>query len=167
MGTGLVPGCSSESGGDVPDAGQAKGSDRKVPAGGHCSGCVPGPHLRGVLGERDVPAVVQGLDGPVPSDQSGELSRAGLFGGKAGDRVDGLEADLPGLAVDAAANDLDGLAGTGEEQVVDRADLQSADLVAAVTGRAGPVLQRNLFPGKGLELFRPWGTSVQRLTLSR
>lgn len=62
--------------------------------------------------------MVQGLDGPVPSDQSGELSRAGLLGGEAGDRVYGLEADLPGLAVDAAADDLDGLVGAGEEQVV-------------------------------------------------
>ncbi|WP_158073005.1 hypothetical protein [Streptomyces kebangsaanensis] len=64
----------------------------------------------------------------MPSDQSGELSPAGLFGGKAGDRVDGLEADLPGLAVDAAANDLDGLAGAGEEQVV---DLDSSAVVSA------------------------------------
>lgn len=80
------------------------------------------------------------------------LSRAGLLGGEAGDRVDGLEADLPGLAVDAAADDLDGLAGAGEEQVVDRAHLQPADLLAAVTGRTGPVLQWDLLPGTGLEL---------------
>jgi hypothetical protein len=57
-----------------------------VSAGGHRSGCVSGPQLRGgapaggwgsVLGgEGDVPDLVQGLDGPAPSDRSGELSRA-------------------------------------------------------------------------------------------
>ncbi len=148
----MASGCPSEAGGDVTDAGQTESSDREVSAGGHGSGGVPGPQLGGVFGEGDVPAVVQGLEGPVPSDRSGELSRTGLFGGEAGDRVDGLETDLPGPAVHAAADDLGGLAGTGEEQVVDRADLQPADLLAAVTGRTGPVLQWDLRPGKRCEL---------------
>lgn len=54
--------------------------------------------------------------------------------------MDGLEADPPGLAVDAAADDLDGLAGAGEERAAGRAHLQPADLPAAVTGRASSLL---------------------------
>lgn len=114
----MVSGCPSEAGGDVAGAGQAEISDREVSEGGHRSGGVSGPQLGGVLGEGDVPDVVQGLDSPVPSDQSGELSPAGLLCGEAGDRVDGLEADLPGLAVDAAADDLDGLAGAGKSRLL-------------------------------------------------
>ncbi|MFD3488931.1 hypothetical protein [Streptomyces sp. NPDC058665] len=72
--------------------------------------------------------MVQGLDRPVPADQLGEPGGWGLFRGEAGDRVDGLEADLPRRVMDTAADDLDGLMSAGEEQVVDRADLQPADL---------------------------------------
>jgi hypothetical protein len=144
----LVSGCPSEAGGDAAGAGQVESSDREVSEGGPRSGGVSGPQSGGVLGGGDVPDVAQGLGGPVPSGQTGELSRAGLLGSEAGDRVDGLEADLPGPTVDAAADDLNGLAGAGEEQVVDRAYLQPADPLTAVTGRTGPVLQWDPRPGK-------------------
>jgi hypothetical protein len=88
----------------------------------------------------------------VPADQLGEPGGWGLLRGEAGDRVDGLEADLPCRAMDTAPDDLDGLTGAGEEQVVDRADLQSADLGASVTSRACPVLEPYLLPGKDLQL---------------
>ncbi|WP_406098863.1 hypothetical protein [Streptomyces canus] len=72
----------------------------------------------------------------------GELCRAGLFGREAGDRVDGLRLDLAGLAAGAAALDLHGLDGVREEQAgLDGADLQTADLAAAVAGPGGAVLQ--------------------------
>lgn len=77
-----VPGCLSEAGGDVVDAGEAEGGDREVSAGRHRPGCVPGPQLGGVLGEGDVSDVVQGLDRPVPADQLGELGGRGLFRGE-------------------------------------------------------------------------------------
>lgn len=96
--------------------------------------------------------VVQGLDLPVVSDQGGELGRDGLLCGEAGDGVDRLDGGLAGLAVGAAALDLDGLAGTREEQVVHGGDLDAPDLIAAVAGVAGPSLERDLPPGKGFEL---------------
>jgi hypothetical protein len=43
--------------------------------------------------------VVQGFDLPVAADQPGELGGCGLFRSEAGDRVEGLDADLAGLAV--------------------------------------------------------------------
>ncbi|WP_328675014.1 hypothetical protein [Streptomyces sp. NBC_00343] len=65
-------------------------------------------------------------------DEFGELRRAGLFGREAGDRLDGLRLDLPGLAVSAAALDFHSLDGVREEQAgTDGADLQAADLAAA------------------------------------
>lgn len=86
--------------------------------------------------------VVLGLDRPVPAGQLGKLGGWGLLRGEAGDRVDGLEADLLRRAMDTAPDDLGGLTDAGEEQVVDRADLQPADLGASVTSRACPVLER-------------------------
>jgi hypothetical protein len=55
--------------------------------------------LGGVFGERHVSDVVPGFDLPVVAGQPGELGGCGLFGGEAGDGVDGLDADLVG-AVD-------------------------------------------------------------------
>ena len=63
-----------------------------------------------------------------------------MFRGQVGDRVDGVEGDFPGFAVHAAALELDGLAGTGEERVADGADLDAPDLAAAVASVAGAVL---------------------------
>jgi hypothetical protein len=62
--------------------------------------------------------MVQGLDFPVVADEFGGLGRGGLFGGQAGGGVDRLDGGLAGLAVGAPALDLDGLAGSGEEEAV-------------------------------------------------
>lgn len=115
-------------------------------------GAPPGRRLGSVLGERGVPDVMQGLDVPVVANQLRELGRGGLVGGQAGDGVDGLDGGPAGLAVGAAALDLDGLAGAGEEQVVHGGDLDAADLEASVTGVLGAALEWDVLPGKGLEL---------------
>jgi hypothetical protein len=80
----------------------------------------------------------------VVPDESGVLGRGGLLGGEAGDGVDGLDGGLSGLAVGAAAFDLDGLAGSGEEEVVHGGDLDAADLRASVTGVPGAALERDV-----------------------
>ncbi|MET8564080.1 hypothetical protein ABZV75_27235 [Streptomyces flaveolus] len=98
--------------------------------------------------------MVQGLNRPVVLHELGELRRAGLLGRQAGDRVDGLRLDLAGPAVGAAALDLHGLDGVREEQAgLDGADLQAADLAAAVPGPGGAGLQRDLPPGQAPQLF--------------
>nr|WP_055719197.1 hypothetical protein [Streptomyces niveiscabiei] len=82
-------------------------------------------------------------------DEFGESCRAGLFGREADDRVDGLRLGLAGLVVGAAAPDLHRLDGVREEQAgSDGADLQAADLAAAVPGPGGAGLQRDLAPGQ-------------------
>ncbi|CAM5621904.1 hypothetical protein SCANM124S_06992 [Streptomyces canus] len=96
--------------------------------------------------------MVQSLDLPVVPDQLRELGRGGLLGGQAGDRIDGGDGDLAGLAVGAAPLDLDRLAGAGEEQVADGGDLDPADLGAAMAAVPGAALKRDFFPGQGLEL---------------
>lgn len=81
-------------------------------------------------------------------------SRAGggLLGGRAGHRVDGGDGGLAGLAVGVAALDLDGLAGSGKEQVVHGGDLDSVDLRAAMVAAARAALERDALPGRGLQL---------------
>lgn len=54
------------------------------------------------------------FDLPAAADQPGELGGCGLFRSEAGDRVDGLDADLAGLAVDSAVLEPDALAGAGK-----------------------------------------------------
>jgi hypothetical protein len=71
----------------------------------------------GFFGERYVSDVVQGLDLPVAADQPGELSGCGLFRSEAGDRINGFDADLAGLAVHSAALELGGLAGAGKSRL--------------------------------------------------
>ncbi len=75
--------------------------------------------------------MVQGLDLPVVPDQLRELGRGGLLGGQAGDSVDGLDGDLAVLAVDATALELHSLTGAGEEQIVQGAQLDPADLASS------------------------------------
>lgn len=96
--------------------------------------------------------MVQGLDLPVVADKLGELARGGLFGGQAGDGVDRLDVGPAGFAVGTPAFDLDGLAGSGEEEAVHGGDLDPADLRAAVADAPGASLKRDAFPRKGLEL---------------
>src|SRR3954451_9029428 len=67
--------------------------------------------------EGGVADVVQGLDLPEVADELRELGGSGLLGGQAGDRVDGVDGGLAGLAVGAPALDLNGLTGAREEQV--------------------------------------------------
>lgn len=93
---------------------------------------------------------------PVALHEFGESGGVGLVGSQAGDGVHGLRMDLAGLAVGAAALDLHGLDGMGEQQAgLDGADLQAADLAAAVAGGCGSVLERDLLPGQLLELLVP------------
>ncbi|MFJ5282216.1 hypothetical protein, partial [Streptomyces parvulus] len=66
--------------------------------------------------------------------ESGELGRGGLLGGEAGD---GLDGGLSGFAVGAAALDLDGPVGSGEEEVVHGGDLDAVDRRASSTGVPG------------------------------
>jgi hypothetical protein len=75
--------------------------------------------------------MVQGLDLPVVADQLPELGRRGLLGHQAGDGVDGGDGGLAGLSVGPTPLDLHGLLGAGKAQVVDRGDLDPADLGAA------------------------------------
>ena len=78
-------------------------------------------------------------------------SWAGPAGGEAGDGVDGFGGGLAGLVVGAAAFDLDGLGGVREgEAGRDGADLQAADLAAAVTAFVGAVV-RDGPPGQGVD----------------
>lgn len=100
----------------------------------------PVAKLRGVLGEGGVPYVVHGLDLPVGADHARELGGSGLLGAQAGDRIDGLDADLIAFAVQAASLELGGLAGAGEEQAVHGAHLDAADLATAMTALSRAVL---------------------------
>lgn len=94
------------------------------------AGRVAGPQLGGVLGKGGVADMVQGLDLPVAADEFGELGRGGLLDGQAGDGVDRFEGGLASLAVRAPTLDLDGLAGSGEEEAVHGGGLDPADLGA-------------------------------------
>jgi len=98
--------------------------------------------------------MVQGLDLPVVADEFGELSRSGLLGGQAGDGIDRLDGGLAVLADGAPTLDLDGLAGSGEEEAVDGGGLDPADLRAPVADAPGAPLKRDVFPGKGLDCRR-------------
>jgi hypothetical protein len=82
--------------GDVGEV--AGGADRVgdgVADGGEVDRSVAGAAGGVVFGEGDVADVVVGLDGPVVTDESGEVVGAGLGAGQAGDGVDGLAEDLP------------------------------------------------------------------------
>jgi hypothetical protein len=90
----------------------------------------------------------------VVPDQLRELGGAGLLGGQAGHRVDGGDRGLAGLAVGAAALDLDGLPGAGEEQVADGGDLDPADLAAAVSAVASAALEGTFFQRRDFSCLR-------------
>ncbi len=79
-----------------------------------------------------------------------ELGGRGFLGGQAGDGVDGLDGGPAGFAVGAASLDLDRLAGSGEEQVLDGGGLNAADFSAS--DAPGAALERDVPPGHGLEL---------------
>lgn len=88
------------------------------------------------------------LDAPVVGDPGGELGRGGVEDVWAGDQVDALDRQLPGVEVAAPSHDLDRLAGAGVIDVAERGDLESADLIAVVSPVAGVVVQRDLGPGQ-------------------
>ena len=91
------------------------------------------------------------LDGPVLADQAGQVWRAGVRAGQAGDGVDGLAGGPAGGGVLPPAGDLDGLAGGRESQAADVGGLQGAGLGAAVPGVAGRAAGRYLPPGQRLD----------------
>src|SRR5207237_7484452 len=89
--------------------------ERQGTQGGEVLGGVGGADLAVVLGERHVAHPVQaGLDRPVPPHPAGQQRRVGVVGIQAGDGVDGLHAPAP-VPVPSAADELEGLAGGGEE----------------------------------------------------
>src|ERR1035441_9099090 len=63
-----------------------------------------------------------------PADQAGQVWRAGVRAGQAGDGVDGLAGGPAGGGVLPPAGDLDGLAGVREVQAADMGGLQGAGL---------------------------------------
>src|SRR5579875_1716735 len=119
--------------------------------GGQVDGPAAGPAGRSVFAEGHVPDVVVRLDGPVLADQPGQVVRAGVSAGQAGDRVGGLAGGLASSGVLAPAGDLEGLAGTGEVQAADVSGLEDAGLEAAVPGLAGCAERWHLPPGQGLD----------------
>lgn len=82
------------------------------------------------------------------ADQRGDLGGCGLVGVQAGDGVDRDDDGLAGGAVGAAAFDLHGLKGVRERQAwPDQADLEPADLAAAVAGAGGGSSRGDAAPG--------------------
>ena len=92
--------------GDVQIAGVLDGRDDGSPDGGEVDGPVAGPAGGGVFAETQVPDVVMCLDGPVLADEPGQVPRAGVSAGQAGDGVGGLAGGLAGGGVLAPAGDL-------------------------------------------------------------
>src|SRR5208283_2903550 len=76
--------------GNVQVAGVFEGGDDGSPDGGQVDGPAAGPAGGGVFAECHVPGVVVRLDGPVLAGQPGQILRAGVGAGQAGDGVDGL-----------------------------------------------------------------------------
>jgi hypothetical protein len=138
----------AQRGGDVAVAVGPEDADGEVAQAGHGPGGGGGAGLGGVFGEGGVADVVQGLDAPVPADPVGQAGRAGLGGGEAGDRVDGMGAPLVAGKRPDPAGDADGLGGVGEVQVSDGGDLQAADLGPAVAAVAGVVLDGTWCQGR-------------------
>jgi hypothetical protein len=64
------------------------------------------------------------LDGPVLADQTGQVLRAGVSAGQAGDGMDGLPQGLAGSGLLPPVGDLDGLTGARELQAADVGGLQ-------------------------------------------
>src|SRR5450755_4887255 len=138
--------------GDVLVAGVFDGRDDGGADGGQVGRPAAGPAGGGVFAERRVPDVVVCLDGPVLADQAGQILRAGVSAGQAGDGVDGLAGGPAGGGVLPPAGDLDGLAGAGEVQAADVGSLQGPGLGAAVPGLAGDAAGRYLPPGQRPDL---------------
>src|SRR5450755_416785 len=89
--------------GDVQVAGVFDGRDDGRADGGQVGGPAAGPAGRGVFAESHVADVVVRLDGPVLPDEAGQILRAGVSAGQAGDGVDSLARDPAGGGVLAAA----------------------------------------------------------------
>src|SRR5450755_2387594 len=137
--------------GNVQVAGVFDRRDDGGADGGQVGGPAAGTAGRGVFAESHVPDVVVRFNGPVLADQAGQVLRAGVGAGQAGDGVDGLAGGLAGGGILPPAGDLDGLAGAGEIQAADVGGLQGAGLDAAVPGAAGGAAGRYLPPGQGLD----------------
>jgi hypothetical protein len=137
--------------GDVQVAGVFDGRGDGGADGGQVGGPAAGAAGGGVFIECHVPDVVVCLDGPVLADEAGQILRAGVSAGQAGNGVGGLTGGLAGGGVLAPAGDLDGLAGAGEVQPADVGGLQGAGLDAAVPGVAGGAAGWYLPPGQRLD----------------
>src|SRR5512144_1624241 len=94
------------------------------------------------------------LNGPVITDELGQVLRGGLGRGERGDDVDGLALDLPGPGIPSPAGELDGLVEVREvdAQAVDVDGLQGAGLDPAVPDLVRAGSGRDLGPGQGLDL---------------
>ncbi len=96
--------------------------------------------LGGVLGDGDIPHVVQAvLDPPVPTDEVSEPCRAGLGESEAGDRVDDHRPPPPAAQVAGPAGDLEDLGGVREPEPSNQDGLEGAQLQAAMRAVAGAV----------------------------
>src|SRR5215470_15227559 len=76
--------------GDVQVAGVFDGRDDGGADGGQVGGPAAGPAGGGVFAEGHVAGVVVCLDGPVLTDEAGQVLGGGLGAGQAGDSVSGL-----------------------------------------------------------------------------
>src|SRR5487761_989351 len=85
--------------GDVQVAGVFDGRDDGGADGGQVGGPAAGAAGGGVFAERHVPDVMVHLDGPVLADEPGQILRAGVGAGQAGDGVGGLAGGLAGGGV--------------------------------------------------------------------
>ena len=89
---------------------------------------------------------------PVSRIRAASWAGVGLLGGQAGDRVDGLDGGLPVLRSVRRRLIWTAWRAPGKRRLFTVADLDPADLAAAVAGAPGAALQRDLLPGKALEL---------------
>ena len=78
QGSAWVAGVAAELGGEVDRSRLVERADDQVAQAGHHSRAGAGADPRGVLGEGDIADVVQRLDRPVPADEVGQPSGAGL-----------------------------------------------------------------------------------------
>src|SRR5271155_673961 len=117
--------------GDVQVASVFDGRDDGGADGGQVGGPAAGAAGGGVFAEGHVTDVMVHLDRPVLAEEPGQIVRAGVCAGQAGDGVGGLAGGLASGGVLAPAGDLDGLAGAREVQAADVGGLHGAGLHTA------------------------------------
>src|SRR6516165_755484 len=80
--------------GDVQVAGVFEGRDDGGADGGQVGGPAAGAAGGGIFAEAHVADVMVRLNGPVLTDEAGQVAGGGVGAGQAGDGVDGLARDL-------------------------------------------------------------------------